>query len=77
MNHNVAFSIDEPVLATAVDSVKGNYRDAEYVLGLRDCAGFSAGAAREVGLRVPLLNFTPYGSIEILADWNDDRSAVR
>ena len=76
MNYNIAFTIDDTALSLAVEKVKRGYTEKEYILAVRDCVSFSADVAREVGLRVPPLNFTPYGFIKILAVWNDYTSAV-
>jgi hypothetical protein len=44
------------------------------VLTVCDCVSFTADVARAVHLRVPVLNFTPYGFLKVLAFWNKPES---
>ena len=70
INHIISFDIDDPTLRNAITSVVAKYDDKTYALGVCDCVSFTADLARGVGLKVPALNFTPYGFLQILAVWN-------
>ena len=70
LNHGIIFSVPDDLLFEAARTVTRMYADKKYKVGVVDCVSFTADLAREVGLRVPLLNFTPYGLIEILGFWN-------
>jgi hypothetical protein len=66
INHWVTFGVADSVLQSAVTSARAQYTGAIYALGVKDCVSFAADVARKIGLRVPLVNMTPYGFIKIL-----------
>ena len=70
IKHAIAFDVNDALLRNAVRIVKAKYENAVYVLTVRDCVSFTADIARQAGLRVPRVNFTPYGFVEVLALWN-------
>ncbi len=70
INHSITFDVNDAILRVAVRKVAGEYATKTYVLGVCDCVSFTADVARRAGLKVPLLNFTPYGFIQVLALWN-------
>lgn len=70
MNHGIAFDLPDATLLRAYEVVYEKYETRDYKLGVCDCVSLSADVARECGLGVPLINFTPYGLIQILAVWN-------
>ena len=70
LNHGIVFDIPEARLLLARKTVFAAYGVKEYKVGVCDCVSFTADVARKCSLGVPLINFTPYGLIEILAVWN-------
>lgn len=74
INHYIVFEVDDFRLRMGVQKERAKYDGAEYILGARDCVSFSADVARQVGLRLPLVNMTPYGFLEILAVYNKYKS---
>src|SRR5689334_8975719 len=66
INHYIRFSVDDQILGREMSKVERMYENAEYVLGRRDCVSMSADVVRQCFLAVPLVNFTPFGLIEIL-----------
>lgn len=70
LNHGIIFEVPDSWMARAHKSVAEQYQTKDYKLGVCDCVSLSADVARECGLGVPLVNFTPYGLIVILAVWN-------
>ncbi len=74
LKHYVSFDVADAVLRAAVKKVAAAYAPKTYVLSMCDCVSFTAEIAREVGLKVPLVNFTPYGFNEVLAFWNTYKS---
>ena len=71
LNHGIIFKVPDNVMLAAAKEVTRMYTEKEYKVGVVDCVSFTADIAREVGLRTPLLNFTPYGLIEVLSYWNE------
>jgi len=69
-NHSITFTVNDALLRSAVASVAAVYSAKTYVLAVCDCVSFTAEVARRVHLRVPLVNISPYGFIQILALWN-------
>jgi hypothetical protein len=74
VNHSITFDVSGLSLRAAVDKVAHKYANKTYVLGVCDCVSFTADVARQVGLLVPLLNYTPYFFIQVLALWNSYES---
>lgn len=70
INHQVSFTVNDTALLLAVDTVRTQYRDAEYILGVKDCVSFSADLAWNAGLTVAHVNLTPYGFIRYIAALN-------
>ncbi len=70
LNYSVKFTINDNTLRNAVADVTGRYASKQYILSVCDCVSFTAEVARQVRLRVPALNFTPYGFIKVLGFWN-------
>ncbi len=70
INHSIKFSISDRVIKPVIDNVASEFANATYVVGITDCVTFTAEVARRCGLGVPLLNFTPYGFLQILAVHN-------
>jgi hypothetical protein len=75
INHSVTFTVDDGVLRAAVAKVAGDYAARTYVVTVRDCVSFTADVARQAGLRVPLVNITPFGFLKVLAFWNRQKLA--
>jgi len=73
LKHYITFDIYDLLLRTALKKVADAYATKIYALTVCDCVSFTADVAREVGLRVPLVNFTPYGFIQVLGFWNSYR----
>lgn len=69
-NHSITFEVPDLTLQSSVTKARASYSGATYALGVKDCVSFGADIARGAGLRVPLVNMTPYGFIKILAVWN-------
>ena len=70
VNHLITFEVNDTVLLAALRSVAFQYSSKKYVVGVCDCVSFTADVARKVGLKVPTVNLTPYGFIQVLALWN-------
>jgi hypothetical protein len=70
INHSVTFDVNDATLRAVISKVARQYATKTYAVTVRDCVSFSADVARQVGLRVPLVNMTPYGFIKVLAFWN-------
>jgi hypothetical protein len=70
INHSVRFDINDAHLRAGIQKVAREYETKTYVVTVCDCVSFTADVARQVGLKVPLLNFTPYGFIQVLKFWN-------
>ena len=70
INHSITFEVNDALLHAAVGKVARDYATKTYVVTVCDCVSFTADVARQAQLKVPLLNFTPYGFIEVLAIWN-------
>ena len=70
INHSITFEINEAALRAAVGRIAAKYAGETYVVTVCDCVSFTADVAREVSLRVPAVNITPYGFIQVLALWN-------
>lgn len=66
INHYIRFDVTEAGLNAAERMIMSKYSNATYGLGVQDCVSLSADVARECGLGVPLVNFTPYGLIQVL-----------
>jgi hypothetical protein len=76
LNHCIAFDVPDSALQGSLTTARARYNGETYVLGVKDCVSFGADIARGAGLRVPLVNMTPYGFIRTLAMWNkSDASA--
>ena len=69
-NHSISFDVNDALLISAVRAVAREYADRTYVVTVCDCVSFTADVARRVRLKVPSVNITPYGFIQILALWN-------
>lgn len=74
INHTISFTVEGALLRAAVEHVAQKYADKTYVVTVVDCVSFTADVARRCGLRVPRVNFTPYGLILTLALWNSYES---
>ena len=70
INHFAVFQVPDLRLRSALDAVNRQYADRTYALGVCDCVSYTADIARAAGLRVPLLNITPYGFLATLVFWN-------
>jgi len=70
VNHYITFNVGDSVLRAAVGQALGKYATRTYLATVSDCVSFTAEIARQVQLRVPLINITPFGFIEVLALWN-------
>jgi hypothetical protein len=70
INESVTFTINDSLLRAAITKVAADYASETYVVGVCDCVSFTADVARAAGLRVPLVNITPYGFLKVLAFWN-------
>lgn len=66
VNHWISFDQEEQNLRAALTSVCAKYDNTTYTVTVHDCVSFSADVARACGLRVPALNFTPWGLIQTL-----------
>jgi hypothetical protein len=73
LKHYITFDVQDGILRSALRKVADDYSTKTYTLSVCDCVSFSADVAREVGLRVPMVNITPYGFIEVLGFWNTYR----
>lgn len=76
INHAITYDVDGNLLRRAVAKVAADYASETYVLLACDCVSFTADIAREMNLRVPLLNYTPYGFMKVLAFWNTPASST-
>jgi hypothetical protein len=70
VNHSITFAVTDSLLTSAIASVTRKYASKTYVVTVCDCVSFTADVARHVRLRVPLVNITPYGFIQVLGFWN-------
>ncbi|WP_435018102.1 hypothetical protein TA3x_000047 [Tundrisphaera sp. TA3] len=70
INHSARFRIDDLVLRKAVDATAADYATKTYVVTVVDCVSFTADVARKAGLKVPLVNFTPYGFLKTVESLN-------
>jgi len=70
VNHYIKFDVNDAVLRAAVWKVASDYATRAYVVTVCDCVSFTADVARQAWLRVPAVNITPWGFIEVLALWN-------
>jgi len=70
INHYIRFNMSASRLDASARMITQKYGSATYVLGVKDCVSMSADVIRECGLRVPLVNMTPYGLIQILRFYN-------
>jgi hypothetical protein len=70
INHIITFDVDDFMLRQAIAIVVAKYANATYTVTVKDCVSFTADVAREIGLRVPLVNMTPWGLIQILRLYN-------
>ena len=66
INHLIEFEVQESLLRFAVTTVSAKYRNATYAVLAKDCVSFTADICRRVGLRVPRVNYSPWGLIQIL-----------
>ncbi|MCA9063608.1 MAG: hypothetical protein KDA96_11130 [Planctomycetaceae bacterium] len=71
INHYITFEVNEGRLKKAVKATVAEYAEKDYILMVSDCVSFSADLARRCRLKVPRVNMTPYGFIEVLSWWND------
>ena len=67
VNHSVSFDVNDTTLRSALQRTAYQFSSKMYVVGICDCVSFTAEVARQVGLRVPVINMTPYGFIRRLA----------
>lgn len=70
INHYIRFQVSAGLLDDAASMIQSKYEGATYVVGVKDCVSLSADVAYECGLRVPYVNFTPYGLVKILQLYN-------
>ena len=70
INHYIRFQVSVARLDDAVAKIRSKYEGGTYAVGVKDCVSLSADVAYECGLRVPYVNFTPYGLIKILQLYN-------
>ena len=70
-NHHILFNLRDVVLDKAIKAVVAEYSGRKYILSVSDCVSFSADLAKNCHLKVPIINMTPYGFIEVLSWWND------
>jgi hypothetical protein len=66
INHFISFEVADYRLRVAIEYTRRKYVNATYTVLVRDCVSFTADVARAVGLRVPLVNMTPWGLIQVL-----------
>jgi hypothetical protein len=71
IGHYVVFDVTDARLRSSIHRVTAKYNSALYLVTVHDCVSFAADVARNVGLRLPLVNITPYGFLEILAIYNN------
>lgn len=71
LNHSITFQVDDALLRAAVRNVSAAYASKTYIVTVCDCVSFTADVARQVRLKVPRVNISPYGFIKILALWNN------
>jgi hypothetical protein len=76
VNHSITFDVNEAILRSAVERVARDYANKTYCATVCDCVSFTADVARQVRLRVPSVNITPYGFIQVLAFWNVHKSTT-
>ena len=69
-NHSITIQVNDERMYVAARKVVKSYTSDPYVLTVHDCVSFTADIARQCGLLVPAVNFSPYGLILILAVWN-------
>ena len=70
INHYIVFDIADSLLEHSLTKARIGYAGAAYALAVKDCVSFGADIARGAGLRVPLVNMTPWGFIKTLGVWN-------
>jgi hypothetical protein len=70
INHSVKFDVKDVTLRAAIEKIAAKYANKTYAVTVCDCVSFTADVARAIGLKVPLVNITPYGFIQVLAFWN-------
>jgi len=70
LNHSITFEASERDLISCEAMIGAKYGTATYQLGVLDCVSLSADVARICQLRVANANFTPFGFISYLREYN-------